>query len=327
VARLRLRNRSEPAEIVRSQVTSCGRGLRVRGRTVVRNEGVLVLGEDVVVSSAPSTTHLVTGGRGVLRIGDRVEIGHGGAIACHESIVIGDDVVLGAFVAVMDYDFHAAGHAAAPVPRPVTIEPGARIGHRVVVLPGARIGAGAIVRAGSVVAGIIPAGADVSGNPAMVGTASTPATATKEACDAAAVVQRVFHLSVTPDRADGRHNIAGWDSLGALELLVELEAILGTMISEQDAARLQSVADVQQLLGPARPAGASAAAVVARVFGLGGVPGPDIRKEDVPGWDSLGTLELVLAIESEFDISVDERHMAELLSVGDLERLVAALST
>jgi acyl carrier protein/acetyltransferase-like isoleucine patch superfamily enzyme len=327
MVRLRLRNRSEPAEVVRSQATSCGGGLRVQGRTVVRNDGVLVLGDDVVVSSAPSTTHLVTGERGVLQIGHRVEIGHGGAIACHESIVIGDDVVLGAFVAVMDYDFHAAGHVAAPVPRPVMIEPGARIGHRVVVLPGARIGAGAVVHAGSVVAGIIPAGAHVAGNPATVAATSTPGAAASAMSDAAAVVQRVFYLSAAPGPADGTHNIAGWDSLGALELLVELEAILGTMISEQDAARLQTVADVQQLLGPARPAGASAAAVIARVFGLGAPPGPDTLKEAIPGWDSLGMLELVLAVESEFDISVDERHMAELRSVGDLERLVATLST
>ena len=304
--------------------TVCGVRLEARGDPVVRNDGELVIGDDVLIAAFPATTHLVNAAHGRLLVGHRVTIGHGVAIACHERIVIEDDAVIGPFVAVMDSDFHAVGSSEPPPPRPVTIERGARLGARTIVLPGAHIGAGATVRAGSVVSGTVPAGAYVAGNPALpIGVG--PASAGSD--DAAALVQRVFYLDAPPRPDDGPHSITGWDSLGALELLVELESVLGHPLSETDVAELKSVADVARLLGAA-PADAGAgtaetpASVVARVFGLAAEPERTARPEDIAGWDSLGTLELVMALEATFGVTIDERRFADVRCVGDLDELV-----
>jgi acyl carrier protein len=64
------------------------------------------------------------------------------------------------------------------------------------------------------------------------------------------------------------------------------------------------------------------AAVVAQVFGLAEVPAPSVRSDEIPGWDSLGTLELVLALEAAFEVSIDERRLVEVRTVGDLRALV-----
>ena len=42
--------------------------------------------------------------------------------------------------------------------------------------------------------------------------------------------------------------LAGWDSLKGVRLVLRLEEIVGRELSEDDIARLQSVRDVEQLL-------------------------------------------------------------------------------
>ena len=63
-------------------------------------------------------------------------------------------------------------------------------------------------------------------------------------------------------------------------------------------------------------------AVVARIFGLDAAPDPTARPDDIPGWDSLGTLELVIALETTFATKIDERRLADVRTVGDLEQLL-----
>ena len=136
-----------------------------------------------------------------------------------------------------------------------------------------------------------------------------------------------FRLDELPRDDDGPQSIAGRDSLGALELLVELEAVLGRTLAEPEIARLQTVQDVARLMSDGSagtPDGLveSPSAIVARVFGLDAAPDSNVRPEEIPGWDSLGTLELVLALESTFGVSIDERRLADVRCVGDLEHLV-----
>src|SRR5687768_15117799 len=139
----------------------------IEGRPCIVNGGTLTIGDHFELRSRPTQSHLIVSGGGRLRIGNRVKIGSGAAIACQGSIEIGDDVSLGAFCMLMDSDFHVAGDETQEAKvRPIAIETGARLGHRVIVLPGSRIGAGAVVRPGSVISGDIPAGAVVQGNPA-----------------------------------------------------------------------------------------------------------------------------------------------------------------
>ncbi|MDQ1423991.1 MAG: hypothetical protein QOD72_1489 [Acidimicrobiaceae bacterium] len=292
----------------------------------MRNDGKLAIGDDVVISSTPVTTHLVTGHEGFLQIGNRVEIGHGGAVACLEHIIIEDDAVIGAFVAIMDSDFHVAGDgAAAPRPRPITIGRGAKIGHRAIILPGSHIADGAIVESASVVSGTIHPGARVAGNPAVLLTSSVSTGASDDVRD---LVARVFSLADRPDVLDGPHNIPGWDSLGALQLLIEVEATFGIVLDDEVLANLRTVGDLERRVNHSRGSAPSVVrGVVARVFGLSDPPDVAARPQDIAGWDSLGMLELVLAVESTFGISLDERHLANVKNVGDLEHLVSQLSS
>ena len=311
------------ATLVRAEASACGTGLEVRGRPVVRNSGELVIGDAVTIAATPASSHLVNVGR--LHVGNNVVIAQGAAISCHERVVIEDDVVLGPFVAIMDSDFHAVGSSAPPPPRPVTIERGARIGARVVVLPGAHIGAAAVVRAGSVVSGTVAPGAHVGGNPA----APLGAVEVRGGLgDARELVQRVFRLEGLPADTDGPDSIPGWDSLGALELLVELESALGRRLGDDEISRLRSVADVASLTaamptGSAAGRGEAVGAIIARVFGLDAAPPATARSDDIAGWDSLGTLELIIALETTFGVKIDERRLADVHTVGDLEDLVS----
>jgi acyl carrier protein len=64
------------------------------------------------------------------------------------------------------------------------------------------------------------------------------------------------------------------------------------------------------------------ASVVARVFGLGAEPDETARPDETSGWDSLGMLELVLALEASFGVTIDERRLADVHCVGDFSQLV-----
>jgi acetyltransferase-like isoleucine patch superfamily enzyme/acyl carrier protein len=212
----------------------------------VRNHGELVIGSDVIIASEPASTHLVVSNGAFLRIADRVQIGQGGAIACLDNITMDDDVLIGSFVAIMDSDFHVAGDSsAAPTTRPVTIGRGVRIGHRAIVLPGSHIGDGAVVGAGSVVSGSIPPGAHVFGNPASPLRRNGPGTVQ---VDVRELLARTFFLPALPEPDDGPHNIAGWDSLGALELLMSIESEFNVAIDERELGGVNTVADLDRLV-------------------------------------------------------------------------------
>ncbi len=142
-------------------------GRVAEGRPDIRNRGSLIVGRDVAIASRPVDTDILVGPGGRLAIGDRVRIGHGSSVHAHLSVEIGDDVLIGAFVVVMDTDHHAPGdRAGTAATAPIVIAAGARIGAHATLLRGAQVGAGAWVEPGSVVAGIVPAGARVAGNPA-----------------------------------------------------------------------------------------------------------------------------------------------------------------
>ena len=49
---------------------------------------------------------------------------------------------------------------------------------------------------------------------------------------------------------------------------------------------------------------------------------PDTAKADIPGWDSLGILNLMAGLDSEFNILLSETEIAQLKSVGDILNLL-----
>jgi abequosyltransferase len=109
----------------------------------------------------------------VLRIGDRVGIRPYCMISAAESIVIEDDVIIGAFSSVIDSDHtFAEGNPNVMhnsiVTAPVRIGRGTWLAERVAVLRGASIGRCCIVGANSVVRGELPDFAIAVGAPARV---------------------------------------------------------------------------------------------------------------------------------------------------------------
>lgn len=49
----------------------------------------------------------------------------------------------------------------------------------------------------------------------------------------------------------------------------------------------------------------------------------DLRAQDVPGWDSLNHINLIVGIETEFGVQFEGEEIAELSCVGDLFQLLA----
>jgi acetyltransferase-like isoleucine patch superfamily enzyme len=162
--------REVQASLARVWLSGCevvGRGADLCGRPVVRNLGRIEIGTGFVMSSIPVRSHLVTGPGGVLRIGNRVRIAHGASISAHAELVIGDDVVIGPFVMLLDSDYHETARRDSPgAARPIRIGSGVKLGAGVVVLRGAVIGDDAIIEPNSVVNRYVPAGVRASGVPA-----------------------------------------------------------------------------------------------------------------------------------------------------------------
>jgi long-chain acyl-CoA synthetase len=149
--------------------TVAGDGLTVDGAPFVENEGRLVLGHRVTVSSRFAPTRLRVGEGASLTIGDDATIAFGAVVSASREITIGDRVRIEPYVFVVDANMGdpdmGAEHSAAI---PIHIGDDVMLGARSVVLKGARIGRGAVVSPGSVVSGVVPPGAVVSGNPGQV---------------------------------------------------------------------------------------------------------------------------------------------------------------
>jgi acetyltransferase-like isoleucine patch superfamily enzyme len=100
-------------------------------------------------------------------------VGLTAAVICAaDEIVIGDNVLCGSNVTIVDADWHGLDPAArlggTGKTAPVHIEDDVFLGLGVIVLKGVTIGRGSVVGAGSVVTQSIPAGCVAAGNPARV---------------------------------------------------------------------------------------------------------------------------------------------------------------
>lgn len=149
----------------------------------VRNGAVLQIGKRLCASSSvvsnpvglPHPLIIYVNGMGAkLQIGDNVGIS-GASLNCRESIIIGNNVMIGGGVGIWDNDFHsleAAVRRVAPtagiITRPIVIGDDVFIGARAIILKGVIIGDGAIIGAGSVVTRNVPAGKIAAGNPAAI---------------------------------------------------------------------------------------------------------------------------------------------------------------
>ncbi|MCE2597227.1 acyltransferase [Motilimonas cestriensis] len=110
---------------------------------------------------------------GKIVIGDNVQL-QGTAIIAYDRVTIGNNVVFGPMVTVMDCSGHTltgrgqAGEVAKLKPKAVSIGDNVWIGANVMILKGVTIGDNAVIGAGSVVYESIPANAIALGNPAKI---------------------------------------------------------------------------------------------------------------------------------------------------------------
>lgn len=108
-----------------------------------------------------------------IAIGDDVGMS-GCSITAMERIVIGDEVLIGSGVLIVDSDLHPIDPAGRRYSKkgvqtaPVVIRDNVFIGARAIILKGAEVGEGSVIGAGSVVSRSVPPYSVVAGNPARI---------------------------------------------------------------------------------------------------------------------------------------------------------------
>jgi len=149
---------------------SVGSAPSVRGHLWIHGEGLLQLGDRVILDAAVVPIELHVGKGAVIRVGDDVYVGGGSSIEAQSAVTIGARTRLGRFSKVIDNHFHTAvgNRSQRPASVPVVIEEDVEIGTRTILLPGAHVGRGSRVASGTVVTRRIPPYSLVAGVPAVV---------------------------------------------------------------------------------------------------------------------------------------------------------------
>ena len=153
------------------------RGGNFRGWTsfFVSPKSKIVIGSKASFNSSPYTNHIGLNHRCIialhtdssyLRVGDNVGMSSS-TINCWKSIIIGDNVRIGANCTIMDSDFHLDDSRVGN-PKEIVIEDNVWLGANVVVLKGVHIGNNTIVGMNSVVTKSIPANCIAAGNPCKI---------------------------------------------------------------------------------------------------------------------------------------------------------------
>lgn len=148
-----------------------GPRVRLWGRAVVKNQGMLRIGNRVRIEGRIVPLELGTGEQGTLEIGDGTFINYGTSISALRSVRIGPHCNIGTYVIIMDNDFHRLEperRDERPESKPIVIEENVWLGARVIVLGGVTVGAGSVIGAGSVVTRDIPPRSLAVGTPAKV---------------------------------------------------------------------------------------------------------------------------------------------------------------
>jgi acetyltransferase-like isoleucine patch superfamily enzyme len=126
------------------------------------------IGRHLVVRGRVAPCEIGAAPNAYIRIGERVFINQGATITATQCIEIGDDTLIGDFVAVYDSNYHHVDPYHTVKCAPVIIGANVWLGRGVLVLPGSKIGDHTVVAAQSVVRGDLPSCVLAAGNPAKV---------------------------------------------------------------------------------------------------------------------------------------------------------------
>jgi len=152
-------------------VDQVGVGVRVVGLApIVDNTGgTIVLGDDVIFDAPRLAIHFVLEPGARLSIGAESWLNDGVWLGCTERITIGERVLIGPGVRILDNNYHDLyQRRLLPAARPITIDSDVWIGADAIILPGVSVGRGAVIGAHAVVLDDVPPLAVVAGNPARV---------------------------------------------------------------------------------------------------------------------------------------------------------------
>lgn len=161
-----------------------GERVVIHGHLGLRNRGTLIIGDSCYISSGSNINPLCSKDNGFISVekGALLTIGNKCAMSspriwAHQEITIGDYVMLGANVTIVDSDCHSMNHECRrkiaidqhnKKNKAVHIEDDVFIGMNTMILKGVTIGARSVIGAGSVVTKSIPADCIAAGNPAIV---------------------------------------------------------------------------------------------------------------------------------------------------------------
>lgn len=155
------------ANIYLLAVDRVGIGVRTLGRPRIVNHGRMEIGAGTILRSVNVPVELATGVGASLNIGSEVLLNYGVSIGAMQRIELGDRVLVGPYVMVIDTEFHDPyARRRIAEPRPVVIEDDVFIGAKASIMPGVHIGRGAIVATAAVVNRDVPPFTVVGGVPA-----------------------------------------------------------------------------------------------------------------------------------------------------------------
>jgi acetyltransferase-like isoleucine patch superfamily enzyme len=161
-----------------SELKSCGKNTRFDYPVRIENPGSVSIGSAVILYPRvwlnPVTEWCGNHYNGKIELGDRVKLGYGVQISAAQSIIIEDDVAMGAGAVVVDH-IHDHRYPAIPVidaplsiPEPVRIGKGSFLGVYCLIGPGVQIGEHAVIAANAVVLKDVPSYCLAAGNPARI---------------------------------------------------------------------------------------------------------------------------------------------------------------
>jgi len=162
--------------------SSFGAGSRIDSpRVSLINPGSVAIGGGVYIRSYLAIEAYAPPGTVILRIGDRVEIGHGCRLVAFNGIEVEENVGIGHNVTVADTVHDKSVPSSAPgwqtplkIGRGMRIERGATIGNNNVITGGLIIGARSITAPNCVITRDVPAGVIVAGNPLRIVSRERP---------------------------------------------------------------------------------------------------------------------------------------------------------
>lgn len=160
-----------------------GRNVQIPGKLnlVTSGNNVIGIGDNFYFSSGDAVNPISSNLQGAIYLenGASLKIGNNVGMSStrmwiHDSVTIGDNVKVGAFVLITDTDAHPLDYLArrssneGTKSAPIVIEDDVWVGAHSIILKGVTIGARSIIGAGSVVTKSIPADCVAAGNPCKV---------------------------------------------------------------------------------------------------------------------------------------------------------------